>query len=109
MPWDSCHGEKLFQQPGLAMVSDAVTAAGPYSCCGHQRSLPRERGAADSTAFIYQLKEFKQKRKCGLTLGVNCSTEVFSFSASEVSESRVDNSIAITSQIITAKYLQNKS
>lgn len=36
-------------------------------------------------------KTFKQKRKGGLTLGINCSREVPSSLASEASESRVDN------------------
>jgi len=74
-------------------------------------SLPRKRGAADAITFIYQLGDFKQKRKGGLTLGINRSREVSSSQGSEASESGVDstNSVAVISQITTAKYSQNKS
>lgn len=57
MPWDSCHGEELFQE----QISDAVIAAGPDFLC----DSPGESGAEDATAFISQLEDFKQKRKKG--------------------------------------------
>lgn len=83
----------------------------PTSAVPPRGSLPRKQGAADATAFIYQLEDIKQKRKGGLTLRINCSREVSSSPASEASESRIDNinSIAVISPIITAKYLSNKS
>lgn len=66
--------------------------------------MAKESGAEDATAFISQLKYFKQKRKGGLILGINCSREV-------PLPSRADNInwIAVISQILTAKYLQNQS
>lgn len=69
-----------------------------------QGSMAKESGAEDATTFISQLKYFKQKRKGGLILGINCSREV-------PLPSRADNInwIAVISQILTAKYLQNQS
>lgn len=60
------------------MISDAVIAIGPDFFCSHsaQESTARESGAEDATAFISQLEDFKQKRKGGLILRINCSREV---------------------------------
>lgn len=52
-----------------------------------QGSLPRRQGAADAPASFYQLEDLKQKRKGGLTLGINCSREVSPTLASEAGES----------------------
>lgn len=58
--------------------------------------MVREPGAEEATAFISQLEYFKQKRKGGLILGINCSREA-------PLPSRADNInwIAVISQILT--------
>lgn len=69
-----------------------------------QGKMAREPGAEDATAFISQFEYFKQKRKGGLILGINCSREVpLPSSADNI------NWIALISQILAAKYLQNQS
>lgn len=84
VPWDSCCREELFQQLHLAMVSDAVIVqVQGTSAVPPPGSLPRKWRAADATTFIYQLENFKQKRKDGLTLGSYCTGEVSPSLASE--------------------------